>query len=158
VCFISESSNSVRSVVKPALHVGKHSFGGVGCFAWAGRGGIAAGLTSGRGKGCAQPLSSSASALSISTSLNFTFAGFIGNLLCCRDAALFLVAGLLHSGHYRCQGLRFLLFELQLGRVQTPRLQGGEGRNGGQSDEQGAGDHWVIASTMALATSHLRSW
>lgn len=32
-CFVSVSSNSVRSRVKAALHVGEHSGGGVGCLA-----------------------------------------------------------------------------------------------------------------------------
>ena len=32
-CFVSVSSNSVRSRVKAALHVGKHSGGSVGCLA-----------------------------------------------------------------------------------------------------------------------------
>lgn len=45
VAFISKSSNSIRSFVKPALHVGKHSGGFVGCLAAAESGGIAGGGT-----------------------------------------------------------------------------------------------------------------
>ena len=49
------SSNSVRSLIKPALHVGEQIGGGVGWRAAAGRGGIAAGGTTTGGKGCDTP-------------------------------------------------------------------------------------------------------
>lgn len=45
-------SNSVRSLVKPALHVGEQIGGGVGWRATAGRGGIAGGGTTTDGDGC----------------------------------------------------------------------------------------------------------
>jgi hypothetical protein len=66
---ISESSKLVRSVVKPALHVGKQISGGLGCTADRGNGGIAGGSTAGAAKFCkplAQPVTSRASGISIS--------------------------------------------------------------------------------------------
>lgn len=45
-------SNSVRSLVKPALHVGEQIGGGIGWRATAGRGGIAGGGTTTGGEGC----------------------------------------------------------------------------------------------------------
>ena len=45
-------SNFVRSLVKPALHVGEQIGGGVGWRATAGRGGIAGGGTTTGGEGC----------------------------------------------------------------------------------------------------------
>lgn len=45
-------SNSVRSRIKPALHVGEQIGGGVGWRATAGRGGIAGGGTTTGGEGC----------------------------------------------------------------------------------------------------------
>lgn len=49
---VSMLSNSVRSLVKPALHVGEQIGGGVGWRATAGRGGIAGGGTTTGGEGC----------------------------------------------------------------------------------------------------------
>lgn len=48
-------SNSVRSFVKPALHVGEQIGGGVGWRATAGRGGIAGGGATTGGEGCDTP-------------------------------------------------------------------------------------------------------
>ena len=45
-------SNFVRSLIKPALHVGEQIGGGVGWRATAGRGGIAGGGTTTGGEGC----------------------------------------------------------------------------------------------------------
>lgn len=55
--------NSFLSLVKPSLHVGKHSFGGVGCRDVGGSAGRAArgtetGTSTGCGEGDAQPLTS----------------------------------------------------------------------------------------------------
>jgi hypothetical protein len=55
VSLVSMSSNSVRSLIKPALHVGEQIGGGVGWRAAAGRGGIAGGGTTTGGKGCDTP-------------------------------------------------------------------------------------------------------
>lgn len=52
---VSMLSNFVRSLVKPALHVGEQIGGGVGWRATAGRGGIAGGGTTTGGKGCDTP-------------------------------------------------------------------------------------------------------
>ena len=52
---VSMLSNSVRSLVKPALHVGEHIGGSVGWRATAGRGGIAGGGTTTGGEGCDTP-------------------------------------------------------------------------------------------------------
>lgn len=52
--------NSFLSFIKPALHVGKHSFGGFGCSASAGSGGIdGAGAGTGGGEFVAQAATSS---------------------------------------------------------------------------------------------------
>lgn len=48
-------SNSVRSRIKPALHVGEQIGGGVGWRATSGRGGIAGGGTATGGEGCDTP-------------------------------------------------------------------------------------------------------
>lgn len=52
---VSMLSNSVRSLIKPALHVGEQIDGGVGWRATAGRGGIAGGGTTTGGEGCDTP-------------------------------------------------------------------------------------------------------
>lgn len=49
---VSMLSNSVRSLIKPAPHVGEQIGGGVGWRATAGRGGIAGGGTTTDGEGC----------------------------------------------------------------------------------------------------------
>ena len=62
-------SNSVRSLIKPALHVGEQIGGGVGWRATAGRGGIAGAGTTTGGEGCdtlAQADTSIGSASSVS--------------------------------------------------------------------------------------------
>ncbi len=89
------ASNSVRSLVKPALHVGKQIAGGAGCRAWGGSGGIAGACTTGGGNGgetVAQPLASISSGNSISAGAIEGVRGFIGDLLQRGAAALFLGA------------------------------------------------------------------
>lgn len=155
--FISESSNSVRSVVKPALHVGEQISGGVGCLAAVGRGGTATTSGSGFRKGCAQPLSSSTSAVSISTGFFGTDVGFIGDFLHLLGAAVFN-----QTGGFNGRGMLLgsdapLIGDVRFQRDETVRLQRAEGRERHGRDQKDARDHWVMASTMALATSHLRS-
>lgn len=69
VSLVSVSSNSVRSLIKPALHVSEQIGGGVGWRASCGRGGIAGGGTTTGGEGgdtLAQADTSIGSASSIS--------------------------------------------------------------------------------------------
>ena len=185
VCLVSKSSNSVRSLVKPALHVGEQISGGVGCRAWGGSGGISgAATTTGGSEGgdlLAQPLASSSIGSSISASLRQAVFGVMGGLQGVVQAPGALFAG----------GLGGLaggaLERLQLGGVggagvgvggllrgEPPRLHagghhGGDQRPGEQRGQQalgdGGGDHaasamWAASRVraMALATSHLRSW
>lgn len=93
---VSKSSNSVRSLVKPALHVGKHSGGGVGWCASAGSFGTAGACTTGGGEGgnvLAQPVTSISSGNSISAGAFHGLAGIIGGFLHLCGAALFFGAG-----------------------------------------------------------------
>ena len=81
-------SNSLCSLSKPALHVGKQIGGGDGWRATAGRAGIAGGSTTGGGDGgdtVAQPLASISSGSSISAGALQGLVGFIGGFLhiCC---------------------------------------------------------------------------
>lgn len=119
MCLVSESSNSVRSLINPALHVGKQIEGGVGCRACTGRDGIAAGATTAAGKGgaelCAQPLANVRSSIGISTRARQFLFGFINHPLqrvhaplflgpgrglgrCCRTLQAGNVLGVLHAG------------------------------------------------------------
>ncbi len=101
VGLVSESSNSVRSRVKPALHVGEQIGGGVGCRATAGSGGTAGAGTTGGSEGgetVAQPATSISSGISISAGTVEGVVGFIGGFLHLCGAALFFGAGLL-AGH-----------------------------------------------------------
>lgn len=79
--LVSESSNSVRSLVKPALHVGKHSLGGCGCLACVPSGGIWAGSTTVGSELILQPASSAARVISISACAIRLGVGFIDDLL-----------------------------------------------------------------------------
>lgn len=83
VCVVSMSSNSFRSLVKPALHVGEQIGGGVGWRASVGRGGIAGGGTTTGGEGCdtlAQADTSIGSASSVSARAIAVGLGFIQDL------------------------------------------------------------------------------
>lgn len=95
--LVSESSNSVRSLINPALHVGKQIEGGVGCRACTGSAGIAAGATTAAGKGdaelCAQPLTNVSSSIGISTRARQFLFGFINHPLQRVGAPLFLGPG-----------------------------------------------------------------
>ena len=84
VGLVSESSNSFRSFIKPALHVGKQIGGGLGCRACTGRAGIAGAATTGGGKfgdTLAQPVTSIAGGNSISTRLGQVLFSFINDPL-----------------------------------------------------------------------------
>ena len=99
---ISMSSNCVRSLVKPALHVGEHTVGGLGWRAAWGNGRGSAGASTGEGKLLAQPLTSITSAISIRRSGLFTFGGILRLLLKRRSvAALFVALGLHRRGQSR---------------------------------------------------------
>lgn len=90
------SSNSVRSLVKPALHVGEQIGGGAGWRAWGGSAGMAGGCTAGGGEAgdtVAQPLTSISGSSSISAGALQGLVGFIGDFLHLCGAALFLGAG-----------------------------------------------------------------
>lgn len=145
------SSNSVRSLVKPALHVGEQIGGGDGWRAWAGKAGIAGGSTTGGGEAgetVAQPLTSISSGVSISAGPRQGFMGFIGGFLHLCGAALFfgtrrlhgLPAGALQVGD---------LFGVLRPRVgvrgllpsEAPGLEPGQQQGGGQQAGEHAHDH-----------------
>lgn len=110
---VSEFSNSVLSVVKPALHVGEQIDGGLGWRAWAGSTGFAGGSTNSGGRGefgdtAAQPLTSIAGSSSIIARTVKVLLGFIGNLLHGSRASLFFFSGGLH----RLAGVVFTLCKL----------------------------------------------
>lgn len=92
--LVSKSSNCFRSLVKPALHVGKHSLGGVGCLTSLGSSGIAAGLTTTADCGdlVAQPAPSISGRISISASPRFTGDCILQLLLNCSLAGPFDLA------------------------------------------------------------------
>lgn len=88
---VCEVSNSVRSLVNPALQLGKQIGGGSGCFALAGSGGTGAALTGTGGKAGrvdSQALSSISIGSSISNGLGEAFFVITIDLPVCRDAAL----------------------------------------------------------------------
>jgi hypothetical protein len=145
------SSNCVRSLVKPALHVGEQIGGGVGWRAWAGSAGMAGGSTAGGGEAgetLAQPLTSISSGISISARALHGLVGFIGGFLHLCGAALFFGAGGLHG---------FAAGALEVGDVlgvlcpgvgvrgllasQAPGLDAGQQQSGGQQASQDAHDH-----------------
>lgn len=90
------SSNSFRSFVKPALHVGEQIGGGVGWRAAAGRGGIAGAGTTTGGEGCdtlAQADTSIGSASSVSARAIAVGLGFIQDLPQGGETKVFFCAG-----------------------------------------------------------------
>lgn len=90
--------NSFLSLIKPALHVGKHSFGGFGWSASAGSGGIGgAGETTGAGKLLAQPPTSISSTSDSVFQVRDFLAGIFNLFLYCRGAAGSLVDRGLHG-------------------------------------------------------------
>lgn len=171
--LISESSNSVRSFIKPALHPLEQIFGGLGWRACAGSAGVFAGSTT-KG-GCegghtlAQPLTSSASGVSVIASLIELSLGFIGNLLSRLGAALFFGAsvfdGLARGALALCELGRVLLdrlgvLALLIGQPHgLPTQQPDQDRHdGGPSHPRAKPGHHadtfaVRARAMSLATS-----
>lgn len=145
------SSNSVRSLIKPALHEGEQIDGGVGWRAWAGSAGMAGGSTAGGGKAgetVAQPLTSISSGISISEGPRQGFMGFIGGFLQLCAAALFFGAGFglgqacgllhrlqLHGVALAGLGVRALL------AGEAPGLEPGEQQGGSQQAGEHAHDH-----------------
>lgn len=90
------SSNSVRSLVKPALHVGEQIEGGVGWRACTGSAGMAGGGTTAAGDGgelCAQPLTSVSGSIGVSARTRQLFFGFMDDPLQRFSATLFLDPG-----------------------------------------------------------------
>ena len=85
MALISESPSSVRSLVKPALQLGKPICGDSGCLAAEGSGGIQAGRTCQGGGdvgalGLAQPLASIASSIRVSARTIELSSRFMGHL------------------------------------------------------------------------------
>lgn len=126
--LVSESSNSVRSRIKPALHVGEQIGGGFGCRACAGSAGMAGGTTTGGGDDgdtVAQPLASISSGISISAGALQGFMGFIGDFLHLCGAALFFGAGRLYGQPGGCLSALAVLGPLRHG-LGVLALLGGE--------------------------------
>ena len=89
--FIGDTSHDSRSLISPALQVGKHSGGVFGWHACAGSGGIRGGSTGGGGKVCnalLQPATSCVSQYSISPCLGGFEFGFIDGELVLADEVL----------------------------------------------------------------------
>ena len=164
--LVSKSSNSVRSFVKPAPHVGEQIGGGFGCRAWAGSGGFFAGCTT-KGGGelgdtVAQPLTSSASSIGVIARRIKLLLGFIGNLLHGERAALFFFASGLHRlarGAFalgELDGMRRLRFGVRGALVgQAHGLQAGERQGQRQQRAQHRGQdlrrgHLVTAFCATL--------
>lgn len=145
------ASNSVRSLVKPALHVGKQIAGGFGWRACTGNTGIAGGATTTGGDGgelCAQPLTSVSSSTGIRARTLQLLFRFMDYPLQRFGAPLFLrPCGDMGLNRFSLQ-LRDLLGMRQLGGVvvcflgrQSPCLQTGQGQRGSQSNGKGALHH-----------------
>ena len=109
-CRVSVSSNSIRSFIKPALHVGEQIGGGAGWRATLGSAGMAAGSTTAGVKGgelCAQALTSIGSSTSIRARAGKLGVSFIGGFLHLVGATFFLGSSgidgrpgaALHGGH-----------------------------------------------------------
>lgn len=160
---VSKLSNSVRSLVKPALHVGKQIDGGSGWRACTGSAGMAGGCTTTGGKGCAtvaQPLTSISSGNSISAGSRKGLSGFIGGFLHLCGAALFFSAG---AGFGLARGvsqfahlLGMLGAGVGMGCPLTDQLVGlpaGQQQGTRQGDSQGAGDDHIQPRYFGLRTS-----
>lgn len=148
----SESSNSVRSLVKPALHDGKQIGGGVGWRASVGSGGrLACGVAAGGLGGCegdAQALTSHTSSSKVSRQgLGFA-SGIVSLLFCHRGAAVFFGARRV-NGHAGLAlpvaalalklGDRLLVVGVLVG--QAHGLPAGQGSQGQDDDDQNPLDH-----------------
>jgi hypothetical protein len=157
VAGVSESSKLVRSVVKPALHVGKQIAGGAGCWACTVSGGIAGGATAGPGKlgdTLAQPLASISGASSISASLGKFRFSLMDNPFKRFGAPLFFCSGLFASQLGGLEHHLHLLGVVRLGlRVvalltrQPPRLHTHQDKRPGQRNGQ-APDHLIASLVM----------
>ncbi len=161
-CGVSVFSNSTRSLVKPALHVGEQIGGGAGCLAAAGSGGISGGWTTTGGDGgntLAQPDSSVRSASNISArALKFSL-GIFGYLLEGKVAAP-LFRSCVGHGLARGALLRAKLFGVPVQRAGVSGLlkrdpvclQAGQ-RNGCNQGPRGRsgqhGDHHGITNPAA---------
>ena len=151
VCFVSMSSNSFRSFVKPALHVGEQIGGGVGWRASVGRGGIAGGGTTTGGEGCntpAQADTSIGSASSISPRAIAVGLCFIQDLpQGGKTAGAFRESGgsgIAGSTLQRAQLLRVITLRAGVCALldgEAVGLQAGEGQRGEQEPAERAGDH-----------------
>lgn len=145
------SSNSFRSFVKPALHVGEQIGGGVGWRAAAGRGGIAGAGTTTGGEGCdtlAQADTSIGSASSVSARAIAVGLGFIQDLPQGGETKVFFCAGggdgLAGCALQRAQLLRVVA--LRAGVValldrEAVGLQTCQGKRREQQPRERAGDH-----------------
>lgn len=153
VCVVSMSSNSFRSLVKPALHVGEQIVGAVGWRASAGRGGIAGGGTTTGGKGCdtpAQADTSIGSASSVSARAIAVGLCFIQDLPECGKAACFFGAvrgdGLASGTIERAQLLRVVALRAgvrALFKREAVGLQACHAERGEQYPGERAGEHYA---------------
>lgn len=148
---VSKFCNSVRSLVKPELHVGEHTVGGLGWrAAWgSGSGRGSAGASTGEGKLLAQPLTSITSAISIRRSGLFTFGGILRLLFKCHSvAALFVTLGLQRCGQGRSVvGAQFGYLAAHSPRLHVPR-HGAAGERGAQHS---SGEHVGLHPASAIA-------
>lgn len=167
---VSESSNCVRTLVKPALHVGEQIGGRSGCRATAGRAGIAGGgTTTGGGDGCdsvAQPLASIKSASSIGAGEVELSLGIVGRLLCGCGSALFFGAGGFggQAASFGNSGLNLRGFTDEFGVValfcaeacgldaeRDPQRKGGGHGDSGGCDGERERDHFSVTGLVVMA-------
>lgn len=168
VGFVSISSNSVRSLVKPALHVGKQIEGGAGCLACTGRGGIAGGDTTTAGDGgklCAQPLASVSSSVGVSIRQRKLLVGLINDSLQRFGAPPFFSAGCSLGRGHGARQVGNVLGVLCPGRCmigllggQSPRLQASCCNGNGKGCYQSPLDHSQPLYFGARVTRTSNTW
>lgn len=151
VSLVSVSSNSVRSLIKPALHVSEQIGGGVGWRASCGRGGIAGGGTTTGGEGgdtLAQADTSIGSASSISARAIAVGLCFIQDLpQGCKSACFFGAVcgdGIAGCALQRAQLLRVVTLRAGVCPLldgEAVGLQTCQGKRREQQPRERAGDH-----------------
>lgn len=140
--FVSVLSNSVRSFIKPALHVGVHSFGLGGCSASAGSGGIGgAGETTGAGKFVAQPAASISSTSDSALQGGDFLSGIFNLRLYSRGAAGSFIDRRLHCFRRLAHPVHALVDQLELGAPQPVGLEPGKGAHHQDGTDRSLCDH-----------------
>lgn len=134
--------NSFLSLIKPSLHVGKHSLGGFGCSASAGSGGIGgAGATTGKGKLALQAATSNSGTNSSALQIVDFLPGMFNLLLHGRGAAVPFVDRGTNCAARLSFPVHPLVSHVQLGQAQAIGLQRREGAHHQHARDGSLGDH-----------------